>query len=86
MKNAVFWDVTQCSLLTLVPHSRIFSSTLKMEAIRASETAVYTISTWTHIPEDGILWIVMFISSVRRHFILQICWQIGVSQFMNVVN
>jgi hypothetical protein len=26
-----------------------------MEAIRSSETSVYTISTWRQIPEDGIL-------------------------------
>jgi hypothetical protein len=46
-----------CShLLTLVPCSRnFFSSTLKMEAIRSSETSVYTISTWRHILEDGII-------------------------------
>jgi hypothetical protein len=30
-------------------------STLNMEAIRSSETSVYTISAWRHIPEDGIL-------------------------------
>jgi hypothetical protein len=30
-------------------------STLKMEAICSFETSVYTISTWRHIPEDGIL-------------------------------
>jgi hypothetical protein len=30
-------------------------STLKMEAIRSSETSVYTISTRCHIPEGGIL-------------------------------
>jgi hypothetical protein len=29
--------------------------TLKMEAIRSSETSVYTRSTRRHIPEDGIL-------------------------------
>jgi hypothetical protein len=29
-------------------------STLKMEAKRFSETSVHTISTWCHIPEDGI--------------------------------
>jgi hypothetical protein len=30
-------------------------STLKMEAIRSSETSVHTISTRRHIPEHGIL-------------------------------
>jgi hypothetical protein len=30
-------------------------STLKMEAIRPSETSAHTRSTWRHIPEDGIL-------------------------------
>jgi hypothetical protein len=30
-------------------------STLKMEAIRSSETSVHTISTRRHIPGDGIL-------------------------------
>jgi hypothetical protein len=30
-------------------------STLKMQAIRSSETSVYTKSTRRHIPEDGIL-------------------------------
>jgi hypothetical protein len=30
-------------------------STLKMEAIRSSETSVHTGSTRHHIPEDGIL-------------------------------
>jgi hypothetical protein len=30
----------------------MFSSTLKMEAIRSSETPVNTISTRRHIPED----------------------------------
>jgi hypothetical protein len=29
-------------------------STLKMEAIRSSETSVHTRSTRRHIPEDGI--------------------------------
>jgi hypothetical protein len=44
-----------CShLLRLVPRSRIYY-TLKMEAIRSSETSVNTISTQRHIPEDGIL-------------------------------
>jgi hypothetical protein len=30
-------------------------STLKMEAIRSSETSVHTRLKWRHIPEDGIL-------------------------------
>jgi hypothetical protein len=33
----------------------IFPSTLKMEAIRFSETSVNTTSTWCHIPEDCFL-------------------------------
>jgi hypothetical protein len=41
-------------LLTLVHRSWI-SYTLKMEAIRLSETSVNKISTRRHIPEDGIL-------------------------------
>jgi hypothetical protein len=41
-------------LLTLVHRSWI-SYTLKMEAIRSSETSVNKISTRRHIPEDGIL-------------------------------
>jgi hypothetical protein len=44
-----------CShLLTLVPRSQIFSSSLKLEAIRSSETPIYTISTLRHILKDGI--------------------------------
>jgi hypothetical protein len=36
----------------------LLSSTLKMEAIRASEMSVNTISTRPHIPEDGFFhWI-----------------------------
>jgi hypothetical protein len=53
-----------CShLLTLVHRSRIFlfSSTLKLEAIRSSETSVYTISSRRHIPEDGILLYFVFV-------------------------
>jgi hypothetical protein len=44
---------------TLVHRSRIFllfSSTLKMEAIRSSKTSVNTISTWWHIPDDCFLY------------------------------
>jgi hypothetical protein len=33
----------------------LLSSTLRMEAIRSSETSVNTISTRRHIPEDGFL-------------------------------
>jgi bisphosphoglycerate-dependent phosphoglycerate mutase len=41
-------------LLTLVYRSWI-ASTLKVEAIRSSETSVNKIPTRRHIPEDGIL-------------------------------
>jgi hypothetical protein len=41
-------------LLTLIHRSWI-ASTLKMEAIRSSETSVNKIPTRRHIPEDGIL-------------------------------
>jgi hypothetical protein len=60
MKNAVFWDVAPCSLQP--PAQADFSladfSTLKMEAMRFSETSVHTRSTRRHIPDDGILYIV----------------------------
>jgi hypothetical protein len=49
LKNAVFWDVV------LFRSFWRKVSTLKMEAIRSSETSVHTISTHSHIPEDGIL-------------------------------
>ena len=35
--------------------SSFLSPTLKMEAMRSSETSVNTISTWCHIPEDCFL-------------------------------
>jgi hypothetical protein len=41
-------------LLTLIPRSRIFS-TMKMEAIRSSETYVHTRTTGCYIPENSIL-------------------------------
>jgi hypothetical protein len=59
MKNAVFWDVAPCrSCVNRPAHagsSLADFTTLNMEAIRSSETSVHTISTWRHIPEDGIL-------------------------------
>jgi hypothetical protein len=64
MKNAVFWDVAPCrccvNRLSLQPPAHAGSSladfsTLKMEAIRSSETPVHTRSIRCHIPEDGIL-------------------------------
>jgi hypothetical protein len=70
MKNAVFWNITQCgsckhvvflrSMLRLlvtgniVPRSPIFV-TLMMEAISSSESPVLTRATRRSIPEDGIL-------------------------------
>jgi hypothetical protein len=56
MKNVVFWDVA----LWLQPPAHAGSqladfSTLKMEAIRSSETSVDAISTQRHIPEYDIL-------------------------------
>jgi hypothetical protein len=49
MNNAVFWDVAPCSF------SLAGSSTLKMEAIRSSETSVHTKTTLHHTSENGIL-------------------------------
>jgi hypothetical protein len=37
-------------------------STLKMKAIRSSETSVHTRSTWHHIPEAGVLHHATYIS------------------------
>jgi hypothetical protein len=49
-------DWTQSVAPALLVHSLISSSfTLKMEAIRSSETLVNRISTRRHIPEDGFL-------------------------------
>jgi hypothetical protein len=55
MKYDVLWGVAPCTLLTLVPRSRIFY-TRKMEEISSSETLVYIISTLRHIPEEGIVY------------------------------
>jgi hypothetical protein len=68
MKKAVFWDVAPCRLSINQRSGAIcsrwflargffflFSSTLKMEAIRSFETSVCAMSTQRHIPEDGIL-------------------------------
>jgi hypothetical protein len=60
MKNAAFWGVAPCRCGRL---NRCFGgsslvdfSTLKMEAIRSSETSVQsTTSTRRHTPEGGIL-------------------------------
>jgi hypothetical protein len=41
--------------------------TLKMEAIRSSETSVYTISTRRHIPEDGINLVLLKHAEHVRH-------------------
>jgi hypothetical protein len=66
-KNVVFWDVTRCRScvnrrfeLSLQPPAHAGSShadfsTVKMMAIRSSETPVHTRSTRRHISQDGIL-------------------------------
>jgi hypothetical protein len=58
MKNSVFWDVAPCvpceNRLIPLP-ARDISSSLKMEAIRFSETSVYNKPTRRHIPKDDIL-------------------------------
>jgi hypothetical protein len=53
-------DYEKCRLLGRQPPAHVGSSladfsTLKMEAIRSSETSVHTRSTLRHIPEDVIL-------------------------------
>jgi hypothetical protein len=58
MKNAVFWDMAPCRSCVnrrFEGSSLVDFSTLMMEAIRSSETSVYTRSTRRHIQEDGIL-------------------------------
>jgi hypothetical protein len=59
MNGPVQYVVSHC--LTLF-HASVISNILKMEATRLSETLVHNISTRCHIPEDGILYIVMCIS------------------------
>jgi hypothetical protein len=55
MKNVVFWDVASCR--SCVNRSSLADfSTLKMEAIRSSETSIHARSTRRHIPEDDILY------------------------------
>jgi hypothetical protein len=56
MKNVSFWDVTLCRscVCSRCILARDFS-TLKIVAIRSSETLVHTRSTQQHIPEFGIL-------------------------------
>jgi hypothetical protein len=79
-KNAVFWDVPRrfitnrrfgtCHLylqgrrnLTLFV-SRVIPFTLKIEAIRCSETSPYNMPTRRHIPGDGILGAVLLAPDV----------------------
>jgi hypothetical protein len=51
--TAIFSDCLQSPVHVGSSHADF--STLKMEAIRSSETSVHTRSTRHHIPEDGIL-------------------------------
>jgi hypothetical protein len=46
-------------------------STLKMEAIRSSETSVHTRSTRRHIPEDGILHNAVGSTAINHNFPLK---------------
>jgi hypothetical protein len=59
MKNVVFWDVALCRSCVDPPANASASlanfATLKMEAIRSSETSINTRPTQRHIPEDDIL-------------------------------
>jgi hypothetical protein len=64
VNNAVFWDVTPCSLVEIVHPacsflfvaSLVYLSTLKTEAVHSSETSVnFYPTTRHHIPEDGTL-------------------------------
>jgi hypothetical protein len=57
IKNTFFFDVSEESLKppAHAVSSLLDFSTLKMEAIRSSETSVDTRSTLLHIPQDGIL-------------------------------
>jgi hypothetical protein len=62
MKNAVFWVMAPCISCVnwLLPPLHVVSwlgdfSTMKMKAIRSSETSVHIWSTRRHFPEVGIL-------------------------------
>jgi hypothetical protein len=62
--------------LTLIPRSRI-SYTLKMDAIRSSETSVNAISTRRHIPEGDILQnqsvaVIVQVSIYSKLFLIQL--------------
>jgi hypothetical protein len=58
--------------------------TLKIEAIRSSETSVCTRSTWCHIPEDGTihssLFFIFFINKKYTFTCLYECVSISVMQ------
>jgi hypothetical protein len=55
MKIRAFWDVAPCSLEV----DRRFTSAMMMEAVRTSETSVYSNeTTWRYIPEGCNLHVV----------------------------
>jgi hypothetical protein len=58
MNNAVFWDKAPCRSCAHAGSSLADFYTLKMEAIRSSETSVHTRYTRRHIPEDGVLYLI----------------------------
>jgi hypothetical protein len=56
VKAGLIINSPETELSVLAGYSLADFSTLKMEAIRSSETSVHTRSTWRHIPEDCILY------------------------------
>jgi hypothetical protein len=100
MKSIIFWDMMPCSTLSCTQRfggaclpaacSLVCwtnSSTLKMEAIRSSETSGATQrTTWRHIPKDDTLNTVVFGKPVCctkfRDFLTWFCFAHVLSNFL----